>query len=425
MTAVLFALCCANAGAATVSVTEEPGNKGPAAVYASYEAAAGESNDLTVTRDRSGLTFGDARAAVQAGRGCVQLDPHRARCAIDDARVNLGDGDDRARTPVGFLDGGEGADVLDGAWSAGGAGDDVVRGGRGGDALSGGPGRDVVMGREGDDQLTEGDADRDRIDGGPGLDELNVDAETALIDIPRGIALAGAEDTLTAVEGAVALGGGTFLGDARRNSFRAFGVAQLRGGAGSDTLTAESRGRDVVDGGSGNDDLHLVDPEAEWPALPVRDAVRCGPGRDTLADPAPNTLIPVDCEVTTGGGGPRVELPGSDPRAPLATLTWSGSCHDSDTEARGCRLRASVSLAQWPDRAKEPTHGAALGSVTGRLDPRRRRLEVRANARGRRLLRGGRCTTALITIPLEGYDESFDGLFRFGRRCRAPAPLGP
>lgn len=410
--------------AATVTAGEIPGNKGPTGYEARFVAAPGEVNDLTVTRDRSGATFADRGAPLQAGTGCIQLDEHRARCARGDPRVQLGDGPDRARTSDGFLDGGEGNDVLDGSWSTGGPGEDVVRGGKGNDSLAGGVGADVVTGGDGDDQFAEWDADQDRIDGGRGLDELSLHTGPAVVDFPRGVALAGAEDTLTAVEGAVVLGSGTLLGDARRNVFRVFEIAQLRGGGGSDTMIAESRERDTLDGGAGNDDLHLIDPEAVWPELPARDELRCGPGHDVLADPAPNTPIPFDCEVVVGGGGPRVELPAADPRAPLAELVWSGSCHDSDTEGRGCRIRATVSLAVWPDHSKEPTPGAKLGSVVGRLDPRRRRLEVPANSRGRRLLRSGRCTIALATIPLAGYDESLDILFRFGRRCRAPAPLG-
>jgi hypothetical protein len=336
----------------------------------------------------------------------------------------LGDLDDRASSSAGFVDGGAGRDVLDGTWVSGGDGDDVVRGSRGADTLSGGLGTDTVTGGFGDDDFADGDAEPDRFDGGPGFDRLSVNSALVWVDLRHSFARAGAEDSLRSIESATG-GGGTFVGDGRRNVFHAFGVADMRGGGGSDTLIADSTERDRVDGGPGNDDMYLTDPEGVWPELPTRDAVRCGPGRDTLADPAPNTLIPVDCEVTVGGGGPRVELPGADPRAPLAALVWSGSCHDSDTEATGCRLRATVSVARWDDHSKAPTAGPKLGSVSGRLDPRRRRLEVAANSRGRRALRSGRCTTALVTIPLQGYDESFDGLFQFGRGCRPAAPPGP
>jgi Ca2+-binding RTX toxin-like protein len=85
---------------------------------------------------------------------------------------------DNIETDVENVDGGGGADVIEGDADAnrleGGPGDDTVFGGDGtgaDDALSGGPGNDRVHGGEGDDGLLGGDGD-DFLDGGPGADQL-------------------------------------------------------------------------------------------------------------------------------------------------------------------------------------------------------------------------------------------------------------
>jgi hypothetical protein len=425
-----------SAAGATVDTYREPGNKSEGPPIARYSADPGERNNLNVSRAGGNIEFLDSGALIAAGSGCVLVDRHRARCSSARVSVYAGDMDDHLRTSVtdGTVRGGAGDDVIEGAGVlVGEDGADLVRGGPGNESIGGGPGRDRLFGGAGDDSFgggLAGAAEEDRIDGGRGHDDVSYSRTTPVtIDLPHGRAGAPGEgDTLVSVESVQAEGGGTFLGNGRRNVFLAFRPATMIGGPGSDSLTANSPERDRLDGGSGNDALFLSDRwEGEF-VLPERDALRCGPGLDTIGNPSPNTVIPTDCErARLGSGGPRVELPGrsANTNSPLAVIAWTGSCNDSDLLPRGCQVSGSVHEARWPDHSRRPTPGAALASGSGTISSDRRRLSLSSTRRGRRLLEAGRCVTALFKMPLSGYTDSFEVLYRFGRRCHDTAPLRP
>ncbi|HEX8645706.1 MAG TPA: hypothetical protein VF715_02320 [Thermoleophilaceae bacterium] len=434
---VIGSLACAalagSAGAASVRVFEEGQNKGPPLRYASYQAAPGEVNDVTVTRSAERVVFSDPGATIEPGSGCSRLDDHSAACTPVGARVFAGDMDDRV-AGAGLARGGAGDDLVTGSGTLfGDEGDDELRGGAFGDSLDGGPGYDRMFGGAGDDQFADpspydaarAHAEPDLMDGGPGLDHISYWRHA-----PTGIDLSARRggdegDELVSVEGGFLLRGGALLGDSRANRLHSTGPSVFIGGGGADTLDAASNERDVLDGGSGDDSLRLAGVVF---GLPRRDRLRCGPGRDELADPAPNTLVPVDCERAhfSEYGSPDVELPGLRPRGSLAAIRWTGSCDDESVDR--CEVSARVHAARWGDRSRPATPGTPLGSVRGAVTERRPLLHVVPNAAGRRLLASGRCLVARVVTRFRGRQGpggEHEVLFRVGGGCRAPAPVPP
>ena len=341
---VLLGSVPAQASAATVSVTTiETGNRG--GTYQSqtliYAAAPGEANDLTLGGDASTatgstyyvpsttVTFHDAGATITAGAGCVVEGDHVARCTLsaEERRtlVELGDGDDRARVDtqpgrVG-LDGGDGADALDGGAHrigvlglTGGAGDDRLLASVSGSGLDGGDGSDLLVGGPGRDGL-DGGAGDDTIEGGPGRDSLSYDNRDAgvWVDLALGTGgepgerdlLGGVEEVNGSDSGPDVLLGGpageTLNGhqghdviDGRAGDDRLDGGAgrdTLTGGAGRDSLTG-SEGSDLLDGGEGDDSL------SPGTAGRTGDRLACGTGADEIRTQARRALplLPADCE---------------------------------------------------------------------------------------------------------------------------------
>src|SRR5215218_9075397 len=126
-----------------------------------FEAAAGEVNNVTMALRAGVLTVRDAGAPVTAGKGCAQLDAATATCAVGaqarcspcaainvDALVRLGDGADRAVLTAadGFgptVEAGDGAVVVTSPGILeGGAGDDQLTGTDEDEGMSGGAGAD-------------------------------------------------------------------------------------------------------------------------------------------------------------------------------------------------------------------------------------------------------------------------------------------
>jgi hypothetical protein len=426
---VASTLGASGALAATVTVREHSHTKVASTHTADFEAAAGERNDLTISRETApgpkfdDVTFADAGAPVTARAGCVQVSPNEAFCDRGAIDVTLGDLDDHVLARAfAYVDGGQGSDLLEGAGSLdGGAGDDVIRGDDGDGAAIGGPGLDQVATGGGDDDIAAyPDGAPELFDGGAGSDTLNYFGR-AVVDLVAGRAgVPGDEDRLQSIERAE-VGSGRIRGDGGRNELRAEGRATLLGGGGADALTGLSDERDTIDGGSGDDRILL--PGGEGGSAP--DRLRCGPGRDYVEGPWANALVPIDCERVSFFMAPDIHLPGAaGAHGGLAQIRFVRRCaHDSTVKS--CRMKATVSEAVWPDRAERPRSGRVLGTATGTISRRQRRLTVTPGRYGRAVLASGRCVTARLKMTGVGDDGDLEVLYRLGRGCRAPAPVEP
>jgi hypothetical protein len=121
-----------------------------------YTAHPGETNDVTVTRDGTGVLIDDPGAVIRPfGSECAAVNEHRVRCADtfpnefgEPLSIDLGDGNDKARLGDSLkpvlsnvsLDGDQGDDELSGSESpnnlAGGPGSDKLTAGAGTSGLS-------------------------------------------------------------------------------------------------------------------------------------------------------------------------------------------------------------------------------------------------------------------------------------------------
>lgn len=340
-----------------------------------YNAAAGESNNLTLTLATLDFSCGLRPAPcleIQETGGALTLLTDRctddgfgrAKCDAPASVVaNLGDGEDA-------LFDWEGPSTIEG-----GAGNDpVLRGHGGADVINGGPGNDALFGGDGNDTLNGGDGDdvlegfgglspeqpvqtggTDVYAGGPGADFLDYAGRTELLSISiDGAANDGApgEGDNVGVDVEMVRGGesaDTIVGSGAANRLDGWrGDDELRGGGGEDALfggTGDDRtfggdGQDTVEGGDGSD---LVDggpgiDTLNGDQLPVcknstcatgrdtitardgaNDAVTCGPGEDS-ATLDPGDMIPSSgpdvCEQVDrgeGGGGPAPSGTGAAP----------------------------------------------------------------------------------------------------------------
>jgi hypothetical protein len=191
------------ARASTASVDPDPSHN-----LLTYDAAFGETNQVTASFSGGVVTLQDTSASITAGNGCTSVDVHEVTCSMPvkfnrSLEVNLKDMPDTFSVDSGCcwdVSGGRGADALDEqcagecagltGWSGddllqghnlvGGDGDDTLTGTNDGDALDGGSGNDTIDGNGGNDELygsrgmdaLDGDRGADRLYGGFGADEL-------------------------------------------------------------------------------------------------------------------------------------------------------------------------------------------------------------------------------------------------------------
>lgn len=311
------------ASAATVSAVDRVVDEGLTSsvqgVDVTFQAAAGETNDLTITYGADGVVLTDAGAplntpaAIAGQPACVALGPSSVRCPAPlTLTAHLGDGDDRA-TAVGA-----GTSVIDGD-----AGDDTIQGGASGSILMGGEGSDRVTGGPGDDTIdgAEAVAAADAYDGGGGTDLLTYADVTAPVDadLSQGQAtgMSIGRDTLSAFEDVLGgRGDDRLVGDAGPNELSgARGADTLIGGAGDDVLRGEQLNavqpgfRDRIQAGPGDDQVWLArgTPFRDITGLQVvpatddhADRVDCGTGADTVSYAGPEDVLPVSCDRVSG-----------------------------------------------------------------------------------------------------------------------------
>ena len=328
-------------------------------VRLSILARPGEANDIRLeTVDApypspTSVLVSDAGAPLTPGPGCA-AEGANVRCSspgdrIEVADVRLGDRSDRFvlvpanGAPLATVAGGAGDDELHAGDASGGPGDDTLIGGDASDLLVGGDGADTLIGGDGNDRL-QGDRRgiaRDRIDGGPGRDEVTYRGRRGPVAVdlsdPAPDGAPGEGDVLSSVE-AIEGGAGDddlrageddsllygrsgddrLTGGSRRDDLNGgLGDDRLQGGDGADELVG-GPGADTAGGGSG-DDLITVDRfDGTLRAGPGDDRVvlastggplsrrsasriACGRGRDLLFDPVDGMTVPRDCERLLGG----------------------------------------------------------------------------------------------------------------------------
>ena len=320
---VLVVLLPGVADAATAHVGQAPdspypccrafGHYSSADKAAYYIATPGERNDVSVFNDRPQgqpvqVTVHDEGATVEAGKGCVSVDDHTARCSdVLVVQAQLRDENDKLHEyePTRFLG------LLGAMRAFGGKGDDLLVGGTFWDELYGGGGRDELHGGDFNDVISDGDrpgaTDESRpgpdvLDGGPGYgDMIAYDQRTApvTVDLSTGAPAGeqGEGDTISGFESAAGGSGADRLtGNNQAND--------LFGNGGNDVLTGLA-GQNSLYGGDGRDQL-IGGYEGDFfePGAGI-DSLSCGLSLDNIASPVAGEFLDEACEAIGFAPTPR------------------------------------------------------------------------------------------------------------------------
>lgn len=265
-----------------------------------------------------------------------------------------------------------------GAELDGGAGDDVLRGSSLDDTIVAGPGKDIAYGFMGDDLLVDGGTrpETDQLRGGAGTDTVSYAGRTDDVTVDLHSWTGGAPGENDLVS---------------RNE-------NARGGIGNDTLLGSSRpntlrggnGDDTIDGRRGDDVLRSGQGE---------DAVRCGVGDDLAGAATVRDLVEPDCERVGVFDTDEVIRPRTpaEARRPIATL-YGLSCGGS-----ACRTKMRVVVSPGERRVRP---GTALGASVQRGD--RRRPSVRLSRAGQRIARRHPGLLVRITFTVHRPDDFED-----------------
>ncbi|MGR3469489.1 MAG: calcium-binding protein [Paracoccus sp. (in: a-proteobacteria)] len=225
-------------------------------------------NDVVNLRD--GDDYADAGAGNDLADGGYGDDDIVGGAGRDTLRGGFGDDDLEGQAGSDTVVGGYGDDRLygDGYTSSGADGADLLLGGEGDDTLDGGAGGDTMDGGNGDDRFVLGLMSQmtgDRINGGAGIDLLEISYKSAL-----GPIIFNARDHLTTY----AAPGSFQVQNVERYEIRGTDFNdrlsgwemkdELQGGLGSDSLDGRGgdddlyggHGNDTLQGGNGNDYLY-------------------------------------------------------------------------------------------------------------------------------------------------------------------------
>ena len=258
----------------------------------------------------------------------------------------------------------------------GGAGDDVLTGGASGDLLDGGFGKDTLSGAGGDDAL-RGDLSNDTLIGGEGSDNLHADDGDDLLDGGAG------PDLMSG-------GRGTDTIDYRSRTqpvFIDFYDAGLDGEVGEEDIVRPDV--EVIDSGSGSDDLRANFTSTTLHANAGDDKVSGGPRPDVLTGGEGKDTIAGGGDADAIGAGPGVDTV-SGGNGPDSIET-----RDGEKDTIECGAAEDVVVADAIDTINEDCEkvdnkrGPVLSLGAASLRANRTSLRVRVNCPARTI---GRCT---------------------------------
>jgi Ca2+-binding RTX toxin-like protein len=274
---ILSGIAAIGASAATVQVTRLSSHGATTGYRIDLRAAPGEANDVTISQETpTTLTIGD-RVPLTPGTDCEVLSTLLARCTIQVVGETsfdawLGDGDDSL----------DAADAdLNFARLLGGPGDDAIAGPL--DAIQtifdGGPGDDLLEGGHGPDLFREGSRRNgsDTFEGGSPTDPSALISDDEVNYGKRRHSLSLSPDGRA--------------NDGERGEYDRIGtdVERVVAGSGADRMTGNGSdnsfnggpGRDVLRGGSGDDEL-IGDQQIARSRKRQGDVIVGGPGDDRL-----------------------------------------------------------------------------------------------------------------------------------------------
>jgi Ca2+-binding RTX toxin-like protein len=318
-----------------------------------YNAAAAETNNLTISRSGANYVFADAGAPITPTAPCAAVTANTATCpaaGISEIVSFLNDLGDRGAVDASVsgvrlqISGGAGDDTLTGGENNedalfGEAGQDTLSGRGGSDRIGGGDGNDTIDGGAGD-EFFDGDAGNDVINGGPGSDRWST------LGLPDGAdTFNGGPDRDTAdYQSRVApvnlsANGVADDGEAGEGDNIGADVESLQGGSGNDTIQLANAGgssfggdgNDVITGGAGTDDLSGGDGNDTLNGGDGNDSLFGSRGSDTVNggggdDEMESTFLDDEPDVYTGGtGNDRVGYAGAS--GPV-TVTLDGVAND-------------------------------------------------------------------------------------------------
>ena len=396
--AALLAFGVAGASASVVSVdytAAVPPHKGggsePAFYTLRYGPAGSQELDATVRGEPGRVRITDS-VPIQPGARCSAVTQFEVLCERPDERLVLnvggGQGSDTLRLSGDFsspghpelylvyLRGGGGDDELFGPdtdasgtlWVEPGGGTNRFHGGAAGEFVHSEGVADVIETGTGDDYIVELDSHSvaygpDTLDGGPGRDEVRYSTRPA--DRPLTVDLAlgtggfpGEGDVLRGIENVSTQSDSVVYGDGGPN--RLMG-GRVYGRDGDDHLIAGT----LRDGGAGDDVIDFANG-----GVGVSETI-CGPGRDLVARPGPQSRIGPDCEELTDSS-PWLMASAPAPRVPRQPTGFTPAgdaavfkipCRPSLKTQKRCYVRADLgdstdgrfgsrTRARWVSRKK-------------------------------------------------------------------------
>ncbi len=300
-----------------------------------YIAAAGETNDLTVSGDGANLILDDPGAPITPLVGCAAVNANRVSCPLAGVTgridISLGNMNDQALLTASVpkvpgdseVRADDGNDVITSfsenrLRSYGGVGNDSLSGGPAGDDLYGQDGNDAITGNDGNDGLDPGLGD-DTAGGGAGSDELQS------ANLPDGAdVFAGGPGADSVIYRsrlgslAVTLDGVADDGESGEGDNIGADVEGISGGRGADALTGNDSdnditggpGDDAIIGAGGADDLNGDEGVDTVSGGPGDDDVEGDDGADSIAGDGGNDTVSFefrDGDVDQVSGGPGLD----------------------------------------------------------------------------------------------------------------------